>query len=119
MGRAPQEKVYKKLIGKYLKFNIGPSSVKPDSKLIPKLLASYNKHGFDHPECNLIKNQLNEQIEMQQRQLSDLKKEISTYPSLVEKFLYNVKHKGEKRGKNNVPADFYGEIQKEKDKLDI
>jgi len=119
MGRGPQERVYKKLISSYLKFNINKFEIKPDESIVPKLLSQYNMYGNDHPEVIQLKNKLNENLEKQQREINDLKKEIKTYPSIIEKYLYNIKHKGEKKGKHQVPADYYGEIKKDLRRLDI
>jgi hypothetical protein len=119
MGRGPQELVYKKLISSYLKFNIKKFQIKPDETIVPKLLSSFNLYGDEHPEVIQLKKKLNEDLEKQQNEMNDLKKEVKTYPSIVEKYLNNIKHKGEKKGKHQIPADYYGEIKKDLRKLDI
>ncbi len=119
MGRGPEERIYKKLISKYLTFNAYGRGVTPDTMMVGKLLSAYKLHGVNHPETNQIRNQLNEELKIQERQLNDLKKETKLYPSLVQDYLYNIKHKGEKKGRHQVPADYFGEIEKDKEKLDI
>lgn len=119
MGRGPQERVYKKLISKYLTFNAYGRGAAPDTFMIGKLINSYRVNGPKHAETNQLRNQLNEDITTQEKQLQDLRKEIELYPSLVQNYLYNIKHKGEKKGRHQVPADYFGEIEKDKEKLDI
>ena len=58
MGRACQEKVYKKLINKYLKFNIKRDMFSSEKEFMPKLISSFTTNGVNHPESLKIKQQI-------------------------------------------------------------
>lgn len=119
MGRAPQEKVYKKLISSYLKLKISNKQNELEKQAVSKITSSIYKFGFNSPEtCKLRDELLQEHFESRITN-KDLKKDIKSYPSLVENNLYNTKHKAEKKGRYHVRSDFYYEIKKSKPKVDF
>lgn len=117
MGRGPQELIYKKLIASYLRFNV--SGLKVDTRAVGQVIGSMQKYGRHAPETNIKKSELSYSIQQSQKELEFIKKETNMYPTLISNYLYQTKHKGEKKGRYQVPADYYLEIEKDTEKVDI
>ena len=119
MGRACQEKVYKKLINKYLKFNIRRDMFNSEKEFLPKLISSYTSNGVNHPESMKIKKQMEDALNGDNEMFKKLKTEIRTYPSIVSNYTFHTRHKGTKKGRHHIRSDFYQELDKEKERLDF
>ena len=119
MGKGPQDKIYKKLINEYLRFNLSKVKLFDEKLYINTLTGCFNQMGRNHPTCLKMKKELDEKIEKESSNVLQMKEDVQGYSAIVNDYIYNTKHKGFYRGRHLLRRDHFHEIKKYEEKIDI
>ena len=119
MGRASQDKVYKKLLSTYMKFNLNKANFVNPNVFSKTLLECFQRKGVGHPDCRELKKVVDQDYKQAESTFDIMVTEVREYPEILNTHLYNVKHKYEYKGRHHVRKDYYYEIKENLEKMDI
>lgn len=123
MGRAPQDKIFKKLVSAYLKVDFGSAQYNSANSTMSNMVNINMSRDTMTKDLLLkkhtVKNEIIKKMEKEKKELEELKAESKTFPTLASQYLYKAKHKGQKKGRHHIRADHYTELKKDLEILDV
>ena len=119
MGHCSHEKLMIKLMKNYIKFNIHNNSFNSDVKYYKDYTTTLDKEGWQSKNLAKILENIIKAKEEDHTNFQNLKKEISTYPSLFNNMHYNIKTKAHKKGHFQKSKGEYYIMPNDTDIIDI